>query len=148
MSVPVMTSAKFPWPSIVSLPAPCAKENVWFSVVSEATLLPKSNASGVALSVQNCPVPVVGAVTSGWLLGAGANPPLQWSGSPQPCVGPTVTSSVANVVALTSPSGSRSVAAIVSLKQPSKQAGGVIVRHDRFQPATSCEVSWAVAVKL
>ena len=33
-----------------------------------------------------------------------------------------------------------SVAAIVSVKHPSKFAGGVIVRHDRFQPATSCEV--------
>src|SRR5215813_7802267 len=61
--------------------------------------------------------------------------------------GATVTNSVAVAVALISPSESRSVAAIFSVKHPSNSVGGVIVRLDRFQPATSNEVLPAVAVK-
>src|ERR1700733_5317498 len=95
-----------------------------------------------------------------WVLKVGTNPRLQFSGSLQSSVGPgpptindsessmTFIAVVAVAVALMSPSESCSVAAIVSLKHPSNSAGGVIVRLDRFQLATSCEVSSAVAVKL
>ena len=62
--------------------------------------------------------------------------------------GATVTTSHAVTVALISSSESRSVAAIARVKHPSNPAGGVIVRLDRLQLATSCEVLPAVAVKL